>query len=112
MAKKGGNPENLVSDTERTPEQIKKIRSLAGKRSGEVRKERKLLSVMYAEMLAKGFEIDGEKLSLDQVVASVLARADSSSVSMFKEIREATEGSKVEHTGGIAVSITSLDEKI
>jgi len=99
MAKKGGNPQNFVPDTERTPERIKKIRSMAGKKSGEVRKERKLLSTMYAEMLAKGFEIEGERLSLDQVVTAVLFRSDSASVSMLKEIREATEGSKTKVVG-------------
>jgi hypothetical protein len=105
MAKKGGNPQNLVPDTERTPERIKEIRSMAGKKSGEVRKERKLLSIMYAEMLAKGFEVEGEKLSLDQVVASVLMRSDAASVSMLKEIREATEGSKVTVDGEIGTPV-------
>jgi len=99
MAKKGGNPQNFIPDTERTPERIKTIRSMAGKKSGEVRKERKLLSTMYAEMLAKGFEIEGERLSLDQVVTAVLFRSDSASVSMLKEIREATEGSKTKVVG-------------
>ena len=112
MSKKGGNPQNLVPDTERTPERIREIRSKAGKRSGEVRQERKLLSAMYSDMLAKGFNVGGERLSLDQVVAAVLERADSSSVSMLKEIREATEGNKVEHTGGISVTLSPLDAKL
>ena len=99
MAKKGGNPQNFVPDTERTPERIKKIRSAAGKKSGVVRKERKLLSAMYADLLAKGFEVDGERLSLDEVASAIMARRDSASVSMLKEIREATEGSKTKMVG-------------
>jgi hypothetical protein len=96
MAKKGGNPENLKI---LSPDQARKMGSIGGKKSVEVKKERKLLSVMYAEILAKGFEVDGERLSLDQVVSGIVSRSDGSSVSMLKEIREATEGSKVALSG-------------
>lgn len=88
MAKRGGSPENLVP---LTTEKARKIGAEGGKRSGEAKRERKLLSAMYADMLAKGFEVDGEKLSLAQVVTAILMRSDSASVSMLKEIREATE---------------------
>ena len=97
MSKKGGNPENLKAPL--SPEEARKFGSMGGKRSVEVRREKKLLSAMYSDMLAKGFNVGGERLSLDQVVASVLERADSSSVSMLKEIREATEGSKTKMVG-------------
>ena len=96
MSKKGGNPQNLVPLTTDT---ARKIGALGGKKTGEVKREKKLLSAMYSDMLAKGFNVGGERLSLDQVVASVLERADSSSVSMLKEIREATEGSKTKMVG-------------
>jgi hypothetical protein len=105
MAKKGGNPQNFVPDTERTPERIKKIRSMAGKKSGVVRKERKLLSQMYADLLAKGFEIEGERLSLGEVASAILSRKDAASVSMLK----ATEGSKNklvgENGGPVEISV-------
>lgn len=103
MAKAGGNPQNLIPDTQRTPERIKKIRSDAGKRSGAVRKERKLLSQMYAELLAKGFEIEGERLSINEVTAAILSRKDNASVSMLKEIREATEGNKLTLDGPVEI---------
>ena len=72
---------------------------MAGKKSGVVRKERKLLSTMYADLLAKGFEIEGERLSLGEVASAILSRKDAASVSMLKEIREATEGSKTKVVG-------------
>ena len=109
MPKKTGNIANLKVPTS---EEARAYGKKGGKKSVEVRREKKLLSAMYAEMLAKGFKVDGECLSLEQVVASVLLRADSSSVSMLKEIREATEGNKVEHTGGISVTLSPLDAKL
>ncbi len=49
-------------------------------------------------MISKDFDVEGG-LPLKEVIKAVLARADSSSVSMLKEIREATEGSKVALSG-------------
>lgn len=93
MSKKGGNPQNLVP---LTTEKARKIGAIGGKRSGEVKREKKLLSSMYAEILAKGFEVDGQRLSLDEVVSTIISQNNSASVSMLKEIREATEGSKLD----------------
>lgn len=75
-----------------------------GIRSGEVRREKKLMSQIYAEFLIKEHDIigkDGIKKKLtgqalmNSVASKVLSRGDSASVSMMREIREATEGSKV-----------------
>lgn len=94
MGAKGGRPENLKAPL--SPEEARRFGSMGGKKSGEVRREKKLLSAMYADILAKGFAIDGERLSLDDVVSAIVSRNDSASVSMLKEIREATEGSKLD----------------
>lgn len=98
------NPQNLVP---LTTEKAREIGSLGGKRSGEVKREKKLLSAIYAEMLADEFEVDlpegKTKLSgkeyMRRVAAAILARNDSAAVSMLKEIREATEGTKTQLTG-------------
>lgn len=92
MAMKGGNPKNLVPLTTET---ARKIGAMGGKKTGEVKREKKLLSALYADILAKGFEVDGTRLTLDEVVSAIVSRNDSASVSMLKEIREATEGNKV-----------------
>jgi len=97
MSKKGGNPENLKAPL--SPEEARKFGSMGGKRSVEVRREKKLLSAMYAEILAKGFEVDGDRLSLDEVVSAIISQNNGASVSMLKEIREATEGSKTKMVG-------------
>jgi hypothetical protein len=93
------NIKNLKPIKTLSNDEAKKRGSVGGKKSGEVRREKKLLSVMYADLLAKGFEVDGERLSLDQVASAIMARRDSASVSMLKEIREATEGSKTKLVG-------------
>ena len=70
---------------------------LGGKKSAQVRKEKKLMSQIYAELLADQSGIKGGK-GLKEVVREIVnsndPRAVSARVSMIKEIREATEGSK------------------
>lgn len=95
MAKKGGNPQNLVP---LTTEKARKIGAIGGKRSGEVKREKKLLSQLYAEILADLYD-EEKDINIKKVVNAIMARADSSSVSLLKEIREATEGNKLELTG-------------
>jgi hypothetical protein len=62
------------------------------------------MSQIYAEFLEKEHDVigrDGEKHKLkghallSGVMSKVLARGDGSAVSLMKEIREATEGSKI-----------------
>lgn len=96
------NEQNLTAKPIRTSEEAVKRGRAGGKKSGEVRREKKLMSSIYAEYLAKEHDItiNGErkKISGDamlaQVMSKILARGDSSSVSLMKEIREATEGNK------------------
>ena len=96
------NEQNLTAEPIRTSEEAVKRGRAGGKKSGEVRREKKLMSSIYAEYLAKEHDItiNGErkKISGDamlaQVMSKILARGDSSSVSLMKEIREATEGNK------------------
>lgn len=100
--------ENLIHFDKLTEEEHRKIASNGGKRSGEVRAEKKRISQMYAEFLMEEFDItlptgvkektSGAKL-INQVTKAILSRGDSASVQMLKEIREATEGSKVELSG-------------
>ena len=78
------------------------LKSAAKKK--ENKEKHKLLSQIYGEFLIKEYEVQtpagrktitGEELCLE-VVKKVLARGDSSSVALLREIREATEGSKVQ----------------
>lgn len=109
MAKARGNIDNLIPLPKRTKEAQREIQSKGGKASCEAQREKKRMSQIYADFLAAEHEIDidevrvkleGPKL-LAHVMKQVLARGDSSSVSMMKEIREATEGSNLTITSEI-----------
>ena len=73
-----------------------------GIKSGQVRREKKLIS----EKLAEYF---GEK-NLDSYFDSLMNRRDAVSLGLLKEAREATEGTKqtTEFTGSININITGV----
>lgn len=84
-------------------EELKARASNGGIKSGKVRKEKRLLSQIYAEILASKNGINGSGKTIDDVVGEILLDkgigSNSSKVSMVKEIREATEGTKSQITG-------------
>ena len=94
------------------------------KKSAEKRKEnnakRKLLSELYADFLEEEFEIkEGEskrKISGAEycklIAKKVLNRGDSSSVAMLREVREATEGSKLNLSGEIKTELQTTEERL
>ena len=95
------------------------------KKSAEKRKEnnarRKLLSELYADFLEEEFEIkEGEKGTrkisgaeyCKLIAKKVLNRGDSSSVAMLREVREATEGSKVNISGEIKAEMQTTEERL
>jgi hypothetical protein len=107
MAKNKGKVENLKPFNTLPVEKQREIRVKGGKKSVEVRKEKKLISQIYADMMAKTYKVeyeDGEKTFtgqelLEDTLKRVLSSGGSPAVSMMKEIREATEGSKVALSG-------------
>ena len=125
MAKKGGNPENLVSLADRTTEEQREIARLGGIASGEVRKEKKLMSQIMAEYLQKQHEvvlrddtgavIDREKLSaqelIERTITAVIARDDSASVQMMKAIGELTEGKTVKLSGLVETASLTPEQR-
>jgi hypothetical protein len=110
---KGGRPENL--NPVRSEEEARAKGRKGGIKSGEVRREKKRMSEIYADFLAERFaiKIDGEMKEITgsslvgRVVKQVLISGGPGAVSLMKEIREATEGTKnsllVE--GGVSVYI-------
>ena len=92
---------------------------LGGIKSGKVKREKKLMSQIYAEFLAKEHDIitsDGKKKSVSgsemvsTVMRKVLSRGDSASISLMKEVREGTEGSKIKTE--TVLTINTDDEKV
>jgi len=109
-----GNEKNLVPNSERTPEELKEMTRLGGIASGKARRKKKLMKEIYAEFLAKEHNIKDEsgvdkKISgselLGIVMSKVLSRGDSASVSLMKEIREATSGTDINLLNDFPVKI-------
>ena len=96
------NEKNLIPLNKRTKKEQREIARNGGKKSGEVRREKKKLSEFYAGIIAKRFDMDGEK-SLDAIISRILERGDSATVSFLKEMREATEGNKLEVSGDMKI---------
>ena len=103
-----GNPDKLIPQNRRTKQEQSEIARKGGIKSGKVRREKKLMSEIYADFLIKEHDVIGKdgmikKLSgqalVNGVMSKVLSRGDSSSVSMLREVREGTEGSKVKVEG-------------
>lgn len=111
------NDENLVLITKETAREYQK-------KSAQKRKEntakRKFLSEMYADFLADEFNVkqggETKKISgadlVKTVVKTIVNRGDSSSVAMLKEIREATEGSKLNLSGSIKNEMERTEERL
>jgi hypothetical protein len=89
-----------------------------GIKSGQKRREKKLMTELYINFLEKKHDVinkDGkrDKLSghemFNRSFGKIVSRGDSSTVALSKEIREATEGSKVNLDAGVRV--VYLDKK-
>jgi hypothetical protein len=78
-----------------TAETAREKGALGGIKTAENRQKKRILSDLYAEYLAKANGVDGYT-DIKDVISTVLERGDSASVSMLKEIREATESKEAE----------------
>ena len=103
-----------------TPENARERQLKSAEKRKENNAKRKLLSELYAEFLEEEFEIkEGEskrKISGAEycklIAKKVLNRGDSSSVAMLREVREATEGSKVNLSGEIKTELQTTEERL
>jgi hypothetical protein len=89
-----------------TTEIAAKMGKRGGEASGKAKKEKKLMSAILADYLArqKGFD------SFDQYINKVLKRGDGSTVSMIKTFADVIEGSKLKTE--TTVNINTDDETV
>ena len=112
----GGNPSKLVPCT---PENARERQLKSAEKRKENNAKKKLMSQIYAEFLEREYEVKaGEgkrKLSgaelVNEVMRKVLARSDSSSVSLMREIREGTEGTKMQLSGEVNTTLNLSQEE-
>ena len=97
------NPRKELLQPVRTKEEARIKGRAGGIKSVQVRREKKLISEEYGKALANAHNLNGKGVSLHKVVEELLLQG---SVQMMKEIREATEGSKVHQTGEMDSNIT------
>lgn len=111
------NEQNLRTPT---TDEAKEMQRKSAEKRKENHAKKVLMSQIYAEFLEKKHDIktesgikkmSGEKI-LAQVVGKILSRGDASSVAMMKEIREATEGSKVQMTGSINTRLETQEDRL
>ena len=78
------------------------------------------MSHIYAEFLEKEYNVKtaegSKKISgaelCNEAMKKIVARGDSSSVSLMKEIREAMEGQKINLSGEIKTEMQTTEERI
>ena len=103
-----------------TKENAKEMQLKGAEKRKENNAKRKMLSELYADFLEEEFEIkEGDakrKISGAEycklIAKTVLKRSDSSSVSMLKEIREATEGQKINLAGTVATQMETTEDRV
>lgn len=103
-----------------TKENAKEMQKKSVEKRKENAEKRKFLSEMYADFLADEFNVkqggETKKISgadlVKTVVKTIVNRGDSSSVAMLKEIREATEGSKLNLSGSIKNEMESTEDRL
>lgn len=93
-------------------------------KSAEKRKEnnakKKLMSQIYAEFLEKEYNVkQGDKERkltgaelVNECMKKIIARGDSSSVSLMTEIRKAMEGDKVNLEGNVKTEMQTTEERL
>ena len=102
------NEQNLIPVSERTPSELREMTRKGGRASGKARKEKAVISAMYAKFLAKKTKvnIDGKPATglqlFEYAVTTIISKgSDAAKVAVMKEMREALEGSKVTFAGAI-----------
>lgn len=104
MAKQKGRPENLIPNSQRTPEERRENARKAGKASVEARRKKKYFMEIYGEMLADEYDvtIDGKKEKISgkkfvKIIAKdILLRRDSASVAQLETMRKTLDGDSLE----------------
>jgi hypothetical protein len=113
----GGNPSKLVPCT---PENARERQLKSAAKRKENNAKKKLMSQIYAEFLEKKYSIKvGDKTKkitgaelCNEAMKKIIARGDSSSVSLLRELREGTEGQKVQLSGALVTKNETKEERI
>ena len=101
-----------------TSDNAKEMQRKGAEKRKENNAKKKLMSQIYAEFLEREYEVKaGEgkrKLSgaelVNEVMRKVLARSDSSSVSLMRELRSCLDGENINLTGQVNTTLNMTPE--
>ena len=114
---KGGTPENLRTPTS---SEAKEMQRKGAEKRKENNRQKKLMSQIYAEFLAKEYNVKvgdkNKKISgadfVNEAMKKIIARGDSASVSLLRELREGTEGNKIQLSGNVNTTLQTTEERL
>ena len=111
------NPQNLnPCNSENARE--RQLKSAEKRKENNARK--KLMSQIYAEFLEKEYNVrQGDKERkltgaelVNECMKKIIARGDSASVSLMREVRETIEGQKINLSGEIRTDMQTTEDRI
>ena len=111
------NPQNLnPCNSENARE--RQLKSAQKRKENNAKK--KLMSQIYAEFLEKEYSVKAgdktKKISgaelCNEAMKKIIARGDSASVSLLRELREGTEGNKIQLSGAIKTESMSAEQRV
>jgi len=110
------NEQNLRTPTS---EEARAMQLKGAKKRKENREKKILMSQIYADFLEKEYNVrQGDKERkltgaelVNECMKKIIARGDSSSVSLMREVREAVEGSKINLSGTVKTEMETTEER-
>ena len=113
----GGNPSKLKPCTPENARE-RQLKGAAKRKENHARKV--LMSQIYADFLMKKYnvkagdgvkQITGSEL-VNECMKKIIATGGSPAVSLLKELREATEGQKINLTGSVKTEMQTTEERV
>lgn len=110
------NEKNLRTPTR---EEARAMQRKGAAKRKENHAKKKLMSQIYAEFLEKKYsikvgnktkKISGAELC-NEAMKKIIARGDSATVSLLKEVREGTEGTSINLSGGLVTRMETAAER-
>ena len=111
------NDENLKPCTKENARE-RQLKSAAKRKENHAKKV--LMSQIYAEFLEREYSVKAgdktKKISgaelCNEAMKKIIARGDSASVSLLRELREGTEGNKIQLSGAIKTESMSAEQRV
>lgn len=103
-----------------TSDNAKEMQRKGAAKRKENNAKKKLMSQIYAEFLEEEYNVSqGDKERkltgaelVNECMKKIIARGDSSSVSLMREVREGTEGTKMQLSGEVTTKLETQEDRL